>query len=72
MKIKNIRTAVQLFALWELIWLLAAVFGHYDASHSWLFPLAATLAGAPVVAVTVFFAATKLSALVNRKEDKND
>ena len=70
LKIKNIRTAVQLFAFWELIWLLAAVFGHYDASLSWLFPLAATLAGAPVVAVTVFFAATKLSALVNRKETK--
>ena len=70
MKIKNIRIAVQLFALWELIWLLVAVIGHYDAPCSWLFPLAATLAGAPVVAVTVFFAATKLSALVNRKEDK--
>ena len=70
MKIKNIRTAVQLFALWELIWLLAAVFGHYDASCSWLFPLAATLAGAPIVAIVVFFAATKLSALVNRKETK--
>ena len=70
MKIKNIRAVVQLFAFWELIWLLAAVFGHYDASLSWLFPLAATLAGAPVVAVTVFFAATKLSALVNRKETK--
>lgn len=70
LKIKNIRIAVQLFALWELIWLLVAVIGHYDAPCSWLFPLAATLAGAPVVAVTVFFAATKLSALVNRKEDK--
>ena len=70
MKIKNIRTAVQLFALWELIWLLAAVFGHYDASCSWLFPLAATFAGATVVAVIAFFAATKLSALVNKKETK--
>ena len=70
MKIKNIRTAVQLFALWELIWLLAAVFGHYDASCSWLFPLAATLVCAPIVAIVVFFVATKLSAFVNRKEDK--
>lgn len=70
MKIKNIRTAVQLFALWELIWLLAAVFGHYDTSCFWLFPLAATLAGAPIVAIVVFFAATKLSLLANRKETK--
>ena len=70
LKIKNIRTAVQLFALWELIWLLVAVFGHYDASHPWLFPFAATLAGAPIVAVAVFFAATKLSLFANRKESK--
>ena len=70
MKIKNIRTVVQLFALWELVWVIAAVVGHYDASRPWLFPLAATLAGAPLVAVAVFFAATKLAAVANRKGDK--
>lgn len=67
---KNRYAAVQLFALWELVWILAAVLGYSDASRPWLFPLAATLAGAPIVAVAVFFAATKLSLFANRKENK--
>lgn len=70
MHFKNKYAAVQLFALWEFVWLIAAVFGYSDASHPWLFPLAATFAGAPIVAVAVFFAATKLSLLANRKEIK--
>ena len=70
MHFKNRYAVVQLFALWELVWILAAVFGYSDASHPWLFPLAATLAGAPIVAVAVFFAATKLSLFANRKETK--
>ena len=67
---KNKYAAIQLFALWELVWLIAAVFGYSDASRPWLFPLAATLAGAPIVAVAVFFAATKLSLFANRKESE--
>ena len=69
-KIKNKYAAAQLFALWEFIWLIAAVLGYSDSIHPWLFPLAATLAGAPIVAVAVFFAATKLSLFANRKENK--
>ena len=68
--LKNRYAAVQLFALWELVWILAAVLGYSDAIRPWLFPLAATLAGAPLVAVAVFFAATKLSVFANRKETK--
>ena len=68
--LKNRYAAVQLFALWELVWILAAVLGYSDAIHPWLFPLAATLAGTPIVAVAVFFAATKLSVFANRKENE--
>ena len=66
MHFKNKYAVAQLFALWELVWLIAAVLGYSDAIRPWLFPLAATLAGAPVVAVAVFFAATKLSLFANR------
>ena len=68
--LKNRYVAVQLFALWDLIWIIAAVLGYSDTSRPWLFPLAATLAGAPIVAVAVFFAATKLSLFANTKENK--
>lgn len=67
---KNKYAAVQLFALWEMVWIIAAVLGYSDTSRPWLFPLAATLSGAPIVAVAVFFAATKLSLFANRKENK--
>ena len=70
MRFKNKYAAVQLFALWELVWIIAAVLGYSNAARPWLFPLAATLAGAPIVAVAVFFAATKLSVFANRKETK--
>ena len=68
--LKNRCVAAQLFALWELVWIIAAVLGYSDTSRPWLFPLAATLSGAPIVAVAVFFAATKLSVFANRKETK--
>ena len=70
MHFKNKYAAVKLFALWEFVWLISAVLGYSDPSRPWLFPLAATLAGAPVVAVAVFFAATKIAAITNRKESK--
>lgn len=67
---KNKYATAQLSALWELVWIIASVIGYSDPARPWLFPLAATLASAPAVALAVFFASVKLSVFMNRKEAK--
>lgn len=72
MKIKDKYTFARLVALWEFIWLLGSLIGYGNTEYPWLFPLSASLVGAPIVAGIIFAVSVKLSEIANKNRGKEE